>query len=126
METILVVDDDPDVRLVAVEALEQHGYTVLNAASVSGVLALISTVSKIDLVLTDIHLPGVRWDELSSAIRELLPGSRLVCMSGSPNQGVPAVRLPFGHAFIQKPFTAIDLLAVIRLALAVGPPGSSI
>jgi CheY-like chemotaxis protein len=118
-ETVLLVEDDEEVRALARETLEAGGYTVIPAAGPSEALRLAADGSRpIDLLLTDVVLPQLSGrglaDRLSADHREL----RLLYMSGYTDEAI--VRhgvLAEGVAFLQKPFTPYALLAKIREVL---------
>jgi PAS domain S-box-containing protein len=115
-ETVLVVEDEELVLDVARRILTQHGYRVLVARSGAEALALIDGRSeKIDLLLTDVVMPGATGKEVAEAVSERRPNIRVLYMSGYPesvvaSQGVvdQAIRL------LSKPFKALDLLQHVR------------
>ena len=118
-ETILVVEDEELVRDVATRILTQHGYKVLVASSGDAASALIdSHPSTIDLMLTDVVMPGLTGRELAEQVLEARPEIRVLYMSGYPesviaSQGV----LDQGISFVSKPFNAADLLEHVRAVL---------
>jgi DNA-binding response OmpR family regulator len=120
METILVVEDDPRVSEVVVEMLEQHGYTVLVAAGAESAFALVAQGEHIDLMLAEAGLAETRGTELGRMMIKLRPRLRVVYMSSFDGSEVEDLQLPFGTAFIRKPFSSTELLVLIRLTLA-GP-----
>jgi CheY-like chemotaxis protein len=116
-ETILVVEDADEVRRMICQILLHHGYNVLEAAN--GVEALevsASYRSDIHLVLTDIMMPHMNGHELAVHIERTLPATRLIFMSGYPEDpvGRPPGRLP---VFLAKPFTPVTLTKKIREVL---------
>jgi CheY-like chemotaxis protein len=111
-ETILVVDDDPLVRSVTRKSLEAKGYTVLQAATGSEALDFCERgPARIDLVLSDVVIPGMNGAELGRRIKERDAGIRVLLMSGYAEHAVfeEAIREHGAH-FLAKPFTS-DLLA---------------
>jgi CheY-like chemotaxis protein len=117
-ETILVVDDDVLVRSVARKALESKGYTVLQAASGQEALEVCARDPQaVDLVLSDVVIPGINGLELTRRIRECHPNIRVLLMSGYAERAVvgeePADRL----LFLSKPFTAERLVGKVREAI---------
>ncbi|MEZ5285209.1 MAG: response regulator [Vicinamibacterales bacterium] len=118
-ETILVVDDQQDVRAVVGEILRRHGYTVLEAGSGPQAIGLAASYrERIHLVLTDMQMPDMGGHELADRLVASLPGLRVVYMSSFTNdqrlaEGVRDATL----AFVQKPFTPAVLLGTIREAL---------
>src|SRR5437773_1937293 len=84
-ETVLVVEDETPVRSVARQVLERHGYTVLEAPSAEAALDVATRYSgTIDLLLTDVVMPGLNGRELASRLADLRPDARVIFMSGYP------------------------------------------
>jgi CheY-like chemotaxis protein/two-component sensor histidine kinase len=130
-ETLLLVEDDGAVRTFLVRALERHGYRVLSADHPSVALGLVQSFAEpIDLLITDVVLPGQVGPEFVRALAELRgarPPLPVLYISGYAD-GSPVWRgdVPKASHFLQKPFTAAELLTRIRQILpAVRPPGSS-
>jgi two-component system cell cycle sensor histidine kinase/response regulator CckA len=119
-ETILLVEDDVNVRRVARTILERYGYRVLEAIHGKQALAIGEQMGKqIDLLLTDMVLPeGMNGQEIAMQLRSLLPGLKVVFMSGySPELAGRPLRLQSGEGFIQKPFESEVVLKTIRQCL---------
>ena len=118
-ETILVVEDEDSVRMVACEILESKGYRVLRAAGGSEALALFkSHKSNIDLLLTDVIMPHMKGPELAARLLSLRPEMKVVFMSGYNEESILGKRLgEDGTRLIQKPFTPNGLAKQIRQAL---------
>lgn len=117
--SVLLVEDEPTVRLMAQLMLEKIGYSVLVAASPQEALEKCrSTQIGIDCLLTDVIMPGMNGVELSVAIRALYPGIGIVYMSGYSSDMI-AHRgvLEQGVIFLQKPFDVITLTEKIRQSL---------
>ena len=123
--TVLVVEDDADVRDLAAEQLEELGYAVLTAASGPEALAVLSGpgAAGVDLLLTDMVMPGgMSGVELAREARARLPGLRAVLASGYVAGGAPGADGP-GAAdlpLLPKPYAAADLARVVREALGGG------
>jgi two-component system, cell cycle sensor histidine kinase and response regulator CckA len=117
-QTIPVVDDRPAVLEIASRILRHSGYRLLQAGSYVEALSLLSTHDP-DLLLTDRALAEMPEPTLADRARKLIPGIRVLYMSGSP-----AGREPGGGPIqvIGKPFTAEDLLDKVQAVLA-DPPG---
>ena len=118
-ETILVVEDEDAVRALACEILEDRGYEVLEAARGDVALGLLEERrGRVDLVLTDVVMPGVDGPELAAAVSRSYPEVRVLYMSGYAGE---AMRhrgvLPAGAPLIQKPFSAQILASRVREAL---------
>jgi PAS domain S-box-containing protein len=120
-ETILVVEDDPSVLRLTSEALARRGYRVLTANGWLEALDLVSrSTQAIDLVLTDIIMPGMGGRVLGERIRLLRPQVRVLYMSGYPDDtfgdAAGAGRQPV-MSLLEKPFTAERLAVKIRETL---------
>jgi signal transduction histidine kinase/CHASE3 domain sensor protein len=111
-ETILLVEDDEEVRQVATRILRRNGYRVLEAGNGADALRVCENEpDPVDLIVTDIIMPEMGGTELAARIREKQPAARILFTSGYTEDAV--VRQSFlhpGEAFIEKPFTP-ELLA---------------
>lgn len=123
-KTILVVEDAKAFRLLVRELLEEAGYTVVDAEAPDAALRLLETEPvTIDLVLTDIVMPGMSGPEFVKRLSTIQPQARAVFMSGYSDNSMGGVRtLEPGALFVQKPFTMDQLMRTIHQAL--GPTGS--
>jgi len=118
-ETILLVEDDAGVRRLAQRILAGAGYTVLDAADGAEALALLAGHrDPVDLVFSDVVMPGMGGPELAARVAETRPGTAVLLMSGYPGDVVArSGRFPPGAHFIGKPFTAAELTAKVREAI---------
>jgi two-component system, NtrC family, sensor kinase len=117
-ERILVVEDDADVRAYVVETLGSLGYHVLQAAGASEALELLDQHQAIDLLLTDVVMPGVNGRRLAEEAKQRNPALKVVFMTGySRNAIAHQGRLDPGVTLIQKPLTSALLAAAVRQAL---------
>lgn len=118
-ETVLLVEDDHAVRRLATAALAKFGYVVLAAATGDEALKIAEQQGNvIDLLLTDVIMPGMSGPKLVTALREKAPHLKAVFMSGYTDDAV--VRHGFlaaDVAFLQKPFTPAGLAQKIRQVL---------
>jgi DNA-binding NtrC family response regulator len=105
-ETVLVVDDQPALCEVAEMFLSRCGYHVLTAHSEREAMEIAGRDAHIDLVLTDVEVPGIHGDELAEWFHAMSPETAVVFMSGDP---VEPERLG-EHPFIEKPFVHLDTL----------------
>jgi CheY-like chemotaxis protein len=114
-ESVLVVDDE-SLLLTAVETiLTGFGYKVLTANSGQKALSILTKNDvKVDVVLTDLVMPGMGGRELAERIRQMSPDKKVVLMSGylMPSDTQP------GTMYLQKPFTSHELLEKVRQAVA--------
>ena len=120
-ETILVVEDDDDVRAFVSETLRELNYLVFEAQDAKSALSLLDREKNIDLLLTDVILPGQNGKELADTVRTKLPGLKVMFMTGySRNAIVHQGRLDPGVELIQKPLTQDSLATKIRDVLDAG------
>jgi CheY-like chemotaxis protein len=114
-EVILVVEDNADVRAYSVMVLDELGYRVLEAADADGGLEIIKSGQQIDLLFTDVVLPGKSGRQLADAATALRPGLRVLFTTGySRNAIVHQGRLDSGVHLLSKPFTFEQLAAHVR------------
>lgn len=118
--TILVVEDEPDLLLLIRKVLEPEGYRVISAENAEQAMALAATAEPaIDLLLTDVMLPGMGGVELSRKLMERYPEVGVILMSGYTTEQAGAEGMVFGVAnYLPKPFTIGELLRTIELVLA--------
>ncbi|KIG10678.1 response regulator [Caballeronia concitans] len=118
-ETILVVEDDEEVRATVVELLADLGYRVLRAKDAMSALAIVESGVPIDLIFTDVVMPGpLRSTELARKARERVPGIGVLFTSGyTDNAIVHAGRLDEGIDLLSKPYTHEALARKVRLVL---------
>jgi two-component system cell cycle sensor histidine kinase/response regulator CckA len=123
-ETILLVEDQQEVRDVVRQTLQRHGYNVLEAVDGDAALALLqSEAGPIHLLLTDVVMPRMSGRELVDAITKRDRSIRVLYTSGYTDDAI--VRhgvLDPGIAFIQKPFTPEQLLGRVRDVLSRPEP----
>jgi CheY-like chemotaxis protein len=118
-ETILIVEDEEALRELARELLEANGYKVIEAERGEKAIQLVErSQTPIDLLLTDVVMPGMGGKQLAKRLLELRPGLRVLYMSGYTdgvinNRGV----LPENTLLLPKPFTRAVLLRKVREAL---------
>ncbi|MBA3684676.1 MAG: response regulator, partial [Planctomycetes bacterium] len=118
-ETILLVEDEVDVRELIAEMLGNEGYQVLVSGNGREALALLGgNPQRIDLVLTDVVMPLMNGPELSEKLQDIRPGMRVLFMSGYMDKVM--VKHGVGDPdflFLEKPFTSAVLLRKVREAL---------
>ncbi|AQH04616.1 two-component system sensor histidine kinase/response regulator (plasmid) [Burkholderia sp. KK1] len=123
-ETILVVEDDEEVRATVVELLADLGYRVLRAKDAQSALAIVESGVPVDLLFTDVVMPGpLRSTELARKARERVPGIAVLFTSGyTDNAIVHAGRLDEGIDLLSKPYTHEALARKVRLVLGQRVP----
>jgi CheY-like chemotaxis protein len=110
-KTILVVDDEPEVRKLVGAMVSRYGFNVLTADSGEHAITLFKKLQGgIDLLLTDVVAPGMSGPVLADKLSELQPGLKVLFMSGYDNtQVVQRYVVEKGHALLPKPFTLEEL-----------------
>jgi len=117
-ETVLVVDDEALLLSMTETILTEFGYKILTASSGQKALAILARDdTPVDLVITDLVMPGMSGRELVERIRELSPATRILCMSGYALSADKQTGTPY----LRKPFTSAELLAKVRQVVAVNP-----
>jgi CheY-like chemotaxis protein len=121
-ETILVAEDDEQVRATVVELLGDLGYSVLKAKDAASALTVIESGSPIDLLFTDVVMPGtLKSSELARQARERIPGLAVLFTSGyTENSIVHGGRLDAGVELLSKPYSREALARKIRHVLDSG------
>lgn len=118
-ETILLAEDEDSVRAVATTALERYGYRVLSAADGDSAIAISRAFpGHIDLLLTDVVMPGMNGRELAENMRRLRPGIHVIFASGyTDDESLMGDVRRDERTFLQKPFTTRDLVRRVRNTL---------
>ena len=122
--TVLLVEDESAVMLAAARILTAQGYKVrVRSDPTDALQVLTDTATQVDILVTDVVMPGLSGVELARRANELRPGLPVLYMSGY-SQELAAHRgmLPAGANVVQKPFRRRDLLEAISRALADGGP----
>jgi signal transduction histidine kinase len=117
-ETILLVEDEPAVLVLARTILERAGYRVIEAANPAIAESQWSSAGAIDLLLTDVVMPGGTGPELFNRLSDRQAGLRVLFMSGYAEGDLfDRANVARPGAFLEKPFTAAELVARVREAL---------
>ena len=120
-ETVLVVEDEPVVRGLIIEVLTDLGYRALEAGDGPAGLELLQSKRRIDLMITDIGLPGLNGRQIADAGRELRPDLKVLFMTGyAENAALASGFLQPGMAMITKPFAMEALATRIRDIIGKG------
>ncbi|MFN7995874.1 MAG: response regulator [Bryobacteraceae bacterium] len=114
-KTILVVDDEPEVRKLVGAMVTHYGYRVLTADTGNHAITLFKKNQPIDLLLTDVVAPGMSGPMLADKLTELQPGLKVLFMSGYDNTHVVQhYVVEKGHALLPKPFDLATLGAKVQ------------
>jgi CheY-like chemotaxis protein len=128
METILVVDDEPEVVSLATNVLEAEGYMVISTGDPREALRIArSRPEPLDLLLTDVVMPGMNGRELAGRLRVFRPGIKVLFMSAYSAETVEnyGIRLAPGEPFVVKPFAVGGLATKVRAVLSGQPVAGS-
>jgi CheY-like chemotaxis protein len=110
---VLIVEDEPLVRLGAVRAIEDAGFEVIEAANADEAIRILENRSDIRVVFTDIHMPGsIDGLKLAHAVRDRWPPIKIIVTSG--HGLVSEDDLPAGGRFFAKPYDSAQITDTIR------------
>ena len=126
--TVLVVDDDPFVLDIVKDHISRYGYQAILASSGEEALQIATQKIKIDLLLTDIVMPGIDGLDLARQFISLYPETKVLFMSGFSCPPIAQYISGAEDVFLEKPFLGNTLIAKIRSALngpALQPTTSS-
>lgn len=112
-QTILIVDDDADIRTVAQVALTGLGYLTIETGDPQKAIWIVKERS-VDLLLTDVVMPLMKGTELADRVQEASPSTKILLMSGYQTADIA----PSGRAFLAKPFSIDGLAKRVRETLA--------
>jgi two-component system cell cycle sensor histidine kinase/response regulator CckA len=117
-ETVLLVEDEESVRQLVRETLAAKGYCVMEAENgESGVAVAAQHDGKIDLVITDVVMPGMGGRELVKQLAQSRPETKVLYLSGYTEDAISEGTIESGAAFLQKPFTLQNLSRKVREVL---------
>jgi signal transduction histidine kinase len=118
-EKVLLVEDDPSLRQAVGKTLSRAGYQIIEAQDGRQALILLERLEgRLDLLLTDVVMPQMPGTELAARVCNMIPGVRVVFMSGYANPGLRAEIEDGQFVLIEKPFTMRELLDKIEEVLA--------
>jgi CheY-like chemotaxis protein len=117
---VLVVDDDVTARAAARRALEHHGYSVIVAEQGEDALRLLErTHTPVDLLLTEVRMPGFSGVDLAKTLRERFPALPVVFVSGDGFDPQLSGKIEAPAWFVSKPFLPAELIMAVHGALGV-------
>lgn len=111
-ETLLIVDDDAEVRVIVAEFLEEFGYQVLQASDGVEALDVLARTPALRMMITDVRMPGMSGIELADLAMRRQPELRVILISGY------FVAQQVARRFLRKPFRMDELEAAVREELA--------
>ena len=110
---VLIVDDEPLLRMTAADFAEEAGYEVLEANNADEALTILGSRDDIAIIFTDIEMPGsMNGLKLAAAVKDRWPPIAIVVVSG--RQAPSAAELPSGALFFAKPFQSPDIVNAFR------------
>jgi two-component system, response regulator PdtaR len=110
---VLVVEDEPLLRMLAVEVVEQAGFIAIEAGDADEAVMLLESRTDITLLFTDINMPGsMDGLKLAHAVRDRWPPIKILVVSGK--QQLQSFNLPSNSCFVVKPYQASALVAELR------------
>ncbi|MBD8573093.1 response regulator [Pseudomonas syringae] len=114
-ETVLIVEDDPAVRTLVSEVLSELGYAFIEAADGQSAVPLLQSATRIDLLISDVGLPGMNGRQLAEIARQLRPGLKVLFITGyAEHAAVRADFLGSDMQMITKPFAFDHLTSKVR------------
>ena len=117
-QIVLLAEDEPTLRRIVRHILASNGYAVVEAENADAALAKAERMGTIDLLVTDVVMPGIRGSVLASRLRRSHPGLRVLYMSGyTQNASIEREGEMHGTAFLEKPFDDRDLLRAVHAVL---------
>jgi CheY-like chemotaxis protein len=117
VRTVLVVDDEAPIRMLARRVLEDAGYRVTEAAGGLDAIELLSKGTTLDLLMADLDMPNLGGDEMVRRIRSTRPDLKVLYVTGHIDRLMDARQLWEGEAFLEKPFTAAGLREAVSLLI---------
>jgi len=121
-ETVLVVDDEPSVRMLVCETLEESGYRTIEAPDAASATRVLDSDARIDLLITDVGLPGLaNGRQVADAARRTRPQLKVLFVTGfAEPAAIGQGALPAGMRVLAKPFTMEAIVARVRAILSAG------
>lgn len=120
MRYLLIVEDDPPIRETLADYLKDAGFGIVEAENGDDALALLAGPKPVDLLLSDVHMPGrLNGNKLGLLAKQLRPGLPVIHASGRPQEPKPRGT---ADLFIPKPYGLTDVLRAIRRLLPMDDP----
>src|SRR5262249_60768346 len=115
-ETLLIVEDDDSLREIVATLAKSLGYDVLETSGSTEAISTLERGTHVDLLLTDVVMPGVSGPELAARVRDRIAGGRVLFMSGYAEDTL-RTELPHGAPLLRKPFSSEVLARKLRETL---------
>jgi CheY-like chemotaxis protein len=122
--TVMVVDDEPVIRMLVTDVLERFGYTVIEAPDAQEAIARLRAGTQLELLITDVGLPGgINGRQLVETAREIDPALKVIFITGYAEHAVlRSSPLERGTRVLIKPFSVEALASRIRELMVSAPP----
>ena len=118
MQTILLVDDEPDILKTLEDLLGQSGYTIVSKLDAESALSVIREGMQIDLVITDLRMPGMSGSELTTILRKMLPSVPIIMLTGHGSVETYLKSMSSGvFEYVNKPVQVRELRRIVKTAL---------
>jgi CheY-like chemotaxis protein len=124
-ETILVVEDEAELRSAVVESLRSLGYKVRHASDGRRALEIAEQMPSVDVLVTDVVMPNMRGTEMAKYLRRMFPAMRIIFMSGYADGMVKPEELNAETVFLAKPLTLAKLARTIRDLVSEAVPSGA-
>jgi signal transduction histidine kinase/CheY-like chemotaxis protein len=119
--TALIVEDQPEVRSQIAQTIEQMGFTILLADDGPSGLKAVQSCKQLDLLITDVGLPGVSGRQVAEAARTAQPSLPILLVTGYAGNALEAFNVTESIAVLRKPFTLDELTSTVRNLLKAAP-----
>jgi CheY-like chemotaxis protein len=117
--SVLIVDDNPNFRMIVHFNLKRLGYAVSETGSAEEAIEIATRNEEIELLITDVEMPGMNGVELARKIRNIRPGIKVLSTSGFPQKALAGMDVATGSIhFLQKPFLPAQLEERVKAILA--------
>lgn len=110
---VLVIDDEPVLRILMMDLVESAGFEVFGAANAGEAIRVLESRDDIDIILSDIHMPpGIDGMELAAIVRDRWPPIAIILISGRLKAS--EVKMPEGSVFFSKPYRSAEIVATLN------------
>jgi CheY-like chemotaxis protein len=119
-KAILIVEDETSIRRLLVSLLSAEGYRIQSVADGTLAIRILEDDPEIDLVLTDVAMPGIPGTAVAEYLTRTRPQVKIVCMSGNPQNHEKSLRRLIERKlvdFLPKPFTTLQVLQMVKRIL---------